>query len=429
MSSDYYTLEKTSEVLGINTAEVNRLRERGDLRAFRDGSNWKFRKAEVDDYLVRVIRSRDHQADDGLLTEDDEEEMPTLLADSASFDALMEGGSGQGPLSISKPMEKKGAGPAKPPVKPAEDDGLSLADDDLMLASDQLTLSDDDPTLLSGATHTPHKESGHSALDLSLGDDDDLLLGGTGTSATSHDATLATDSGLSLSDADDDIVLTSTGSTADGLSLASDSGLSLMDDEVEFTTVEKGGSDDILQLDDEEMLSIADDGFVEMEEAEAGKGFQLEPDKADSPDDSDSSSQVIALEEDGLFGDGGMGFDSSASMFQGSGSFDAGVDNGNATGFSGPSSASTPAATPGGRMPNLDYAPISPTVAPVPVVQEASFGVGGMLACMACSILLVFVLIIMLDLIMNVWSWNRDFVYSSTLVDTLAGLLRPIIPM
>ena len=33
----YYTLEKTAEILEMNPGDVNRLREQGKLRAFRDG--------------------------------------------------------------------------------------------------------------------------------------------------------------------------------------------------------------------------------------------------------------------------------------------------------------------------------------------------------------------------------------------------------
>lgn len=44
----YYNLQKAADVLGLSTGEVNRLREQGKLRAYKDGADWKFRKEEVD---------------------------------------------------------------------------------------------------------------------------------------------------------------------------------------------------------------------------------------------------------------------------------------------------------------------------------------------------------------------------------------------
>jgi len=52
MAQEYLTLEKAAEVLGLSPAEVNQLRERNELRAFRDGANWKFKADEVQNKLA-----------------------------------------------------------------------------------------------------------------------------------------------------------------------------------------------------------------------------------------------------------------------------------------------------------------------------------------------------------------------------------------
>ncbi|MBQ5790879.1 MAG: helix-turn-helix domain-containing protein, partial [Thermoguttaceae bacterium] len=88
----YYTLEKTAEILDCTPGDVNRLREANKLRAFRDGASWKFRKEDVEKYLTELIRERSHSAPDAsdLLNDSDEEELPTMLADSSSFDAMID---------------------------------------------------------------------------------------------------------------------------------------------------------------------------------------------------------------------------------------------------------------------------------------------------------------------------------------------------
>ena len=58
----YYNLAKTAELLGLNTGDVNRLREQGKLRAFKDGADWKFRKEEVEQYLTKMeVAQSDNQ--------------------------------------------------------------------------------------------------------------------------------------------------------------------------------------------------------------------------------------------------------------------------------------------------------------------------------------------------------------------------------
>ncbi|MDO5308626.1 MAG: helix-turn-helix domain-containing protein, partial [Planctomycetia bacterium] len=84
----FYTLEKTAEMLDLSTGDVTRLRESNKLRGFRDGQTWKFRKEDVDKYLQDMIRERSRAND--LLAGEQDETNPTMLADSASFDSLLD---------------------------------------------------------------------------------------------------------------------------------------------------------------------------------------------------------------------------------------------------------------------------------------------------------------------------------------------------
>ena len=79
MAQQYYNLNKAAEVLGVNPAEVHKLREQNELRGYRDGSNWKFKAEDIQNKLAELIRSRrpdenanindDDDADDVLLSE------------------------------------------------------------------------------------------------------------------------------------------------------------------------------------------------------------------------------------------------------------------------------------------------------------------------------------------------------------------------
>lgn len=94
MSKKYLSLEEAAAFLGIEPGELNRLRERNEIRAFADRGDWKFKEEDVE----RLQRSRqadsdpdvplrghsqDENEDTGelLLDDDDSEiaEMPTII--------------------------------------------------------------------------------------------------------------------------------------------------------------------------------------------------------------------------------------------------------------------------------------------------------------------------------------------------------------
>ena len=338
MSTEYYTLEKTSEVLGQPPAEVNRMREKSQLRAFRDGSSWKFRKDDVDNFLAETIKSRSKSktsdSDFDLLGGDEEDESPTLLADSASFDALMEDG-----VTFDAEMVDTGDSKKK-----------SAALDDLTLADDQ-----------------------GGAVDLSLGDDE-VALDGTGSSPK--------------------------------LNLAEDSGLSLLEvaDDVELQAVEKGGSDAQFEVDD-------DDDILALVEAESAEhtstiaipvedDFQLTPSADGLSDDSESSSQVIALEEEGMFG--------------------APLGMAPAPAFSPDPVAAMPQPGPFGAGPG-EFIAQAPMPAPVATVAEPTYKTW-VIALLAVNLFLLAICgSVALDLIIHIWSWEEPFVINSTIMDLIAG--------
>ena len=215
--SDDYSLEKAAEVLGKTPGELNRLREGGKIRAFRDGSAWKFRKEDIDNFLTDEIRQRGSSPsfeDDGLLTDDsDEEEKPTMMAaDTSSFKDLN--------LEITSNSEN----------------GVSLDGDD----SDGIILgngSDD-------------SRAGSSSIDLNddFDDDDDFASGisilDDPSDLSGSNIDLASDSGVSI---DDSGMLGEVPSTDSG----SGSGISILDedDSAPKAAPASGGDDFDFELD------------------------------------------------------------------------------------------------------------------------------------------------------------------------------------
>ena len=286
----YYTLAKTAELLELQPADVNRLREQGKLRAFKDGADWKFREEEVKQYLAKMIKERS-----GLLSSENDDESASDV-DSSIYDAMFDqagdafqttpsaGGSdpsfdlsaAEGEVDVANLVDdepssmafdlkdKKQDSPEDLLVSdvPDEDDDLKLADDggddlkladdggdDLKLAGDDdLKLADDGGDDLKLADEAPENalvKEGDSPLtseDSALAEDPAAVdLTSASGSGSGDGLTLGSDSGLSLLDevggsnvdlAGDDLILggSSGSGSGDGMSLGSDSGLSLMDD-------------------------------------------------------------------------------------------------------------------------------------------------------------------------------------------------------
>lgn len=323
----YYNLEKAAEVLGISPGDLNRLRESGKMRAFRDGADWKFRKDDVDGYLTEQIKNRSKASaepaagggDSDLLNES-EDELPTMLADSKSFESLV---SANPDVIISSRDETENGlmldeapEPESPNVLDGDtpkgnvkldggSSGISLVDDDLERGSASgISLIDDDDIQLGG---------GASASGISLVDDDALFeVGGSNVDLGQENIILgdASGSGLNLGGASG-ITLgsLSSGGSGSGISLLSDDdNLFSLDQEA---THQKGSAAQPSKK-EPEIFSLAEENSAENESTElAGDSFQLAPEEedfqlapigtGDEDSDSESSSQVIALDDENMF--------------------------------------------------------------------------------------------------------------------------------
>ena len=298
MSEQYYDLEKAATILKLSPAEVNRLREKGEIQGFRDGSSWKFKRDVIDNYYVAMKQKKSFspfgtsdQAEENLLSSEDDQDLPTMMADSASFAQF-----GDGILSGSASMAGHDVSEAN------LDDGLMLINDehidDLILSDDSIKPKHEQPIEIFGI----QGENGGSGSGLNLGSDSGLsLVGGSGVDLAGSDKIFD----------DDDVVI---GGSSSGLNLGGDSGISLLDaaaDSGFSLAAGAGGSDAILELAaDDDILALAETDILALTDSAVdpdtatilgteAEDFQLQADDdLFLSDDSESSSQVIAIEGD-----------------------------------------------------------------------------------------------------------------------------------
>jgi excisionase family DNA binding protein len=241
MSKKYLSLEEAAEILGLSTTDLNRLREKGSIRAFADRGTWKFKEEDV----VTLKRSRQEDSDQDLplvVPADDSSVLdgedvlgsqPTVIRkgvgeDSSDsdvrliFDENVKGdGSGSSVLDQSDSDVKLMSSPSSA-VKSDSDSDVKLAgtssaifdpssDSDVKLVTDESSISetsgsDSDVRLVSSESSGEIKMTGSS--------DDIMPVVEEGSSVVGDDsAMISSDSGISLGDS--------------GLALVSDSGISL----------------------------------------------------------------------------------------------------------------------------------------------------------------------------------------------------------
>jgi hypothetical protein len=391
MAKDYYNLEKAAEVLGIYPAELNEKRERGEVHAYRDGADWKFKKDEIDELAVE-IRSQKTSA------EKKDDEAAAAAEDDSEDVVLSEIELGEsGPGASGTVIGTEGQSPEDSDIKLAASDiGLTAETDQPesgTLEELDLTIEEDvqleDSEISLGEDSGIASASGGSAVELSPGlEDEDLVLGGSGSGS---DITIGQDSGISLVD-------------------PQDSGLSL-DEPLELAS-----DDESLALGEDDMLTLSEETDTESPtQLQADDDFLLTPlDEGADEEDSESGSQVIALDE--------AAGDEAATMVAGDGMAAmldeevGGVDMG--IGVSPLEPALGAGAPLGGQQPVAPGAALAPG-APLP---EAPFGTLAMVMLSLCMVVMVLSGMMAYDLMRNMWSWSGPFDVTSSLMDMILSL-------
>ena len=368
-ATDYYNLEKVAEVLSVSTAEVNRLREQNKLRGFRDGGNWKFLKEEVHTYLAAAIKARNGNGN-GKRAGDSDFDLGGDLASSSSFDLLVEDAALPGESDLISVA----------PTKPKSDLDLAALDQDSDLALAEETQV---------SSFIPKKaKKAEESSSVAMEDSSSLLL-------DDSSALLEPDPEVHEVDFDDESVLEADGSSPQ-LGLAGESAF-----------------DVLVAADDSELLALDEE---KTEISNLVQEFSLQPSaKKPGDDDSESSSQVIAIDvgievagqdHDPFGGDNfDFGFDSDVQP--------AAPAAGVADPFGGV------AASP---IPDAFAAPAVSVTPKKAVAAEEEYSTGVMASLVAALVVMLLAGVMLIDTMVHLWSWGEPFVLNSMLMGTIGGL-------
>ncbi len=457
--ADYLPLSDFAAKLGVSEETIQDLRERGKVRAFRDGSSWKFKEDEIE-------KARGILEEEGLAGGDSESQEFELSGvtdsdegSSGSMDSILisdtgEGGEGgssniigedsDSSLSLDSDINLDDASSSSvDPAgesnlsslsldegsdilegssinKPREEDSFSLEDDD------ELTLSEDgsDANIDLGSEPADPEGTG-SGLSLGLEDDDSLDLGTSGIGMDDNDSSgeltldieddedssmdlLASESDLGLAD---EPAAKDEGSEINLIDDEGDSGLAAAaddDDDFSLSTGDSGleliSAEESVEVEEVVADSTDDDEIGEAVSGGAAEDdFLLTPVEGDLEDD-DSGSQVIALDSDsmssesGLFGSASLEGDD----FGGLGESDGLEADDSAMASSGTMAAATPAAA-------------APSEVPYSFMNVLSLGFTAVLL-LVCGLMVT-------DLMWNMWSFSEPYSLTSTLMDGILNLL------
>ncbi len=390
----YFQLDEAAQLLGVTPDELVEMRSAGEIHGYRDGASWKFKSDEVE----RLAADRglgggsDEDVDDSVLVS---EESLGHSGETTSSTIIGKDEAEGSDLALSSDLALDSSGELEIPADSGIDSDVTLvpgdgSDSDVSLVpdpgSDKEIVADDSAVLGSGTgdldlTDASSDALGSSDLDalddaLALSDDDDLVLSGSGSGSGT-----GTGSDLSLSAADSGIDLSSPSDS--GLSLEADSGISLQSPtdsglSLEDEAIDMGGSSiSSLELPEDDEVSLADvaaDSGVQKDEQ-----FMLEPSDDMFADESDSGSQVIALEDSEAFEQEGMDGDLGGDNFD--------------------------------ELGALGAAPSAPVLAPSHgrpgELAEAPYSVWNIMGLVTIALFLLLTGILMTDTVRNMWAWEE----------------------
>ena len=394
---EYYNLEKVAEVLSVSTAEVNRLREQSKLRGFRDGSTWKFVKDEVHAYLADTIRARSSSASSGIGSGDSDFDLGGDSASASSFDILME--------DAALPDDSDLVSVA--PVHPASDLDLAALDQD-----DELALAEE--THHGSLQVVPKKEDTHvSSLVVPKKEDthvSSLVVPKKAKPKEESDmpeifAVQDDDDSSALLLAapevlTDEASVLEAGKSSPQLGLAGDSG---------FDVLVAGEEEDALLVAEEDTESVPS----------AMQDFELAPSpKTLHDDDSESSSQVIAID---AFAGAGQDADPFGQQDGGFGDF-AGFDSGLHQAPAAAASADPFGSPDAFAMPIASVS--SPKAAKATTAPAEEYSTGMLATLVIALVVLLLPGMMVLDTMVHMWSWGSPFILNSVLMDTISGLFE-----
>ncbi len=473
-------LQEAANLLGVTPERLNEMRSNSEIFGYRDGTSWKFKHQELervadelgvtlgdagprsDDSIAALFADEsakpsadDASADDveSLLVTDEARPTNTVIGqdEQAGASDITLAGDQPNPLAAESDLELTPGADQPPPItggagnddelslepepKGDSDIGLGGEDSGLQLAGDSdLQLSGDSELQLSGDSDL---QLSSESSDLGLAGDSDVLGGGsdlaggsagdTGNMGSALGADFDVADGLDfgedlaimdddssvieLSANDEEIILEgSSGAGGSDIGVGSDIGLGAGDSGINLTSPTDSGIDledasaDILSGSDANAaeLSLDDEAFP------ADDDFRLTPVGDVDNDESDSGSQVIAI-EDGTFL--GVGDDLEGIDDLGEGAFQE-IDAEPIDIAAGPAEIDVSGA--------VETAPVEPQGY---IPQETPYGVAQVLALGAACFLLMLTGALMMDLVRNIWSFDKPYSATSSLMTAIISVL------
>lgn len=395
MPQSYYNVEQTAKLLGVSEADVKQMIQNRELHAYRAGADWKFKVEEID----QLVKQRQQGAGD------DNSEVLLSEVELGQSDIGTSGtviGMGKGSLEsdIQLADESSATGgtarPAAGKSKELESKVSQFEELDLTLEED-VTLEDSTVGGKPKSAPKPGAKPAEADSNINLGgsalEDDDLVLGGSGTGS---DVTIGGDSGISLVD-------------------PADSGLSL-EEPLELV----GGSN-------VESLELGEDDLLAAGDAPSAKGkapmktdddFLLTPlEETGEGEDSESGSQVIALDSEA---------DESATMVasKSAASMAAMLDEDLSTQTNALDlAAAAPGAIPLAAQPAA-LAQGAPLMQAEMALPETPYSIWLVISLALCAVLLLFCGMMMYDLLRNMWSWDNPYTVNSSLMDWILSFFE-----
>ncbi len=387
MVQKYYTTKEAAEYLGVSPADVNSMRERNELRGYRDGMDWKFKAEDIEE-MARKRRSGESAppsfSDDEIVLGIDE--LSTPVGSSASGTAI--GGE----------------------IKSEKDAG-----DEIELGGSDLDL------LKSESVSETAPGTGSSVLSAGAGLEDELLPLDEAEAPPPSAPAPAGDSAVNLAGGldDDEVVISGSGSGSD-ITLGGDSGISLLDTNDSGISLEEplelATGDESLELSEDDMLMLDESADADTEaptQLKTDEDFMLTPfEEVEEGEETESGSQVIALDTE-------PGTGSSPGM--------AGL-----LGEAPLAPSMTPAtAIPGGPIPSagpgIGLGPVTPAPAYAPaaalVGAEAPWGTLWNVLLIVNAVFLMLCGMMTYDLVRNIWSWSGPYTFNSFIMDAILGFL------
>jgi hypothetical protein len=433
--------EEAARFLGLSVDDLNSLRDRGKLFPKRDAGIWKYDQEDLERYQRELAEgsgvgfSWETGGLDEIQLEDNNGDPDSVLLSEAELGESAE----TAKSTIIGKQKNNDAGASD--IRLAGDSDLKIkvdegtksgigkkasSDDlDLLSASSDLNLADSSPKLPSssglfddeefslepiGSGKSSTTPSGSFKLDddvISLGDSDSDK-GKRDESGDTRKGAASSGSGLSGIELGDDDELVLSGHESDITLGAADSGIQLVGAGDSGLALDSGPNLGGIAASDE--LTIGEDDMITLEESvdlegatqlRSDEDFSLTPTGA-GDDDSDSGSQVIALDAEDDMSTGSLfGNASSDSLLADDSGMmsplgDAGMAGAGAMAMGAPMMMPTPAAPP-----------------------EAPFSVWNVLALLACTVFMMLSAIMAYDLTMQMWSFNEPAQIRSDLMDSL----------